>query len=70
MRPIKQKMLRMDATDAQMKMRVKLARISAQRAQSALCSLVSMSNLSKAFFCNHMFFYELFLESIVHEIRI
>jgi hypothetical protein len=31
-------MLRMDAADAQMKMQAKLARISAQRAQSALCS--------------------------------
>jgi hypothetical protein len=29
-------MLRMDATDAQMKMQAKLARISAQRAKSAL----------------------------------
>jgi hypothetical protein len=28
----------MDATDAQMKMQAELARISAQRAQSALCS--------------------------------
>jgi hypothetical protein len=30
-------MLRMDATDAQMKMQAKLARISAQRALCALC---------------------------------
>jgi hypothetical protein len=37
-RPIKQKTLRVDATDAQMKMQPKLARISEQRARSALCS--------------------------------
>jgi hypothetical protein len=35
-RPEKQKTLRVDATDAQMKMQAELARISAQRAQSAL----------------------------------
>jgi hypothetical protein len=35
----KAKTLRVDATDAQMKMQAELARISAQRAQSALCFL-------------------------------
>jgi hypothetical protein len=33
------KTLRVDATDAQMKVQAELVRISAQRAQSALCSL-------------------------------
>jgi hypothetical protein len=35
----------MDATDAQMKMQAKLARISAQRALCALCSTMYMHDL-------------------------